>query len=96
MIKASREGLFATFTIILIVVSYIGAKVGYTVDSIPQGFSPEDPSIFGIVEWTWDSLQFMFNMITFRIDGMPYEISLIFVFISIITLLLLVQIIRGN
>lgn len=76
----------------------IGGHFGYTVNGVPQGgaVSAVAPGILGVVEWVWDSMIFMFHMVTFQVDGMPAFVNIIFIIMSIMTVFLIVSLIRGN
>jgi len=86
---------------LLIVISFsglIGSHFGYTVNGVPQGagISETAPGILGVVEWVWDSMVFMFNMVVFRVDGVPAFVGVIFIVMSIMTVFLIISLIRGN
>lgn len=72
--------------VIILVVSIFGGFAGFSVNGVPVA---EGGSI-GI-----DSIQFMFAMTTFSIDGMPIFISAIFLLMELIAVILIVRLIRG-
>ena len=90
-------GLLIFLLITIFSVSIFGGYAGYTVDGVPVGgeLSTQEPGILGIIEWVWDSLNFMFHMITFQIDGMPAVINSIFLILSLLTAFLILRLIRG-
>lgn len=79
------------------VVGLFGGYAGYEVDGVPVAgeISEEAPGIFGIIEWVWDSLTFMFHMLTFQIDGMPVFISAIFIIMLLMSVYLIIRLVRG-
>lgn len=81
-----------------VLVGYFGSKQGYTVNGVVQGgeYITDNPGLFGVVEWVWESLGFLWNMLTFSVDGIPALISWAFVVMQVMLLWLVVQLIRGN
>ena len=79
------------------VVGLFGGYAGYEVAGVPVvgDISEEAPGIFGIIEWVWDSLTFMFYMLTFQVDNMPVFISAIFVIMLLMSIYLVISLIRG-
>ncbi len=93
----SSYGLLLFLVIMIAVVSGFGSCAGYTVAGIEQaGISSEAPGLLGVVDWVWDSLQFMFHLSTFQVDNMPGFIGVIFVIMSLMTVFLIVKLIRGS
>jgi len=90
-------GLLLILIIVQTVVGAFGTYIGYSVNGVQITTTEESsPGILGIIEWVWESIQFMFNMIAFQIDGMPHFISLIFIVMAIMTIYLIVKLIRGS
>lgn len=92
----SQESLFAFCVIVLLVTAFFGPVLGYSVNGIEYGLSSSDATTATPVEWVADSLGFMWNLISFQIDGMPYIITIIFQFISIMLAYLGAKLIRGS
>jgi hypothetical protein len=94
----SKYGLLAGMLCVMIFSSLVGGHFGYTVNGVPQtaDLSLATPGFLGVVEWVWDSIVFMFNMVTFRVDGMPVFVSAIFVVMSVLVVFLIVSLIRGD
>lgn len=93
----SSYGLLLFLTVMIAVVSGFGSLAGYSVAGIQQaGLSGEAPGLLGVVQWIWDSVQFMFHLATFQVDNMPAFISMIFVIISLMTGFLIIKLIRGS
>lgn len=93
----SKLDLLLLLLVIIFTVAGFGGCAGYTVNGVPQGgISEEDPGLFGVVEWVWDSASFMIAMATFSVDDMPAWMSGIFSVISLMAIALVVLIIRGG
>lgn len=93
---SSKEGILTFNLIVLISAAAFGGFAGYSVSGIDYSISTDLPGILGIVEWSWLSITFLFNMVTMQIDGIPYFLNAVFQFISIVTIWLIVTLIRGN
>jgi len=76
----------------------VGNHFGYAVNSVPQGATAAtaNPGLLGIVDYLWDSGVFLFNMTTFRVDGMPVFVSAIFTIMAILVVFIIINIVRGN
>lgn len=89
----TKLGVLALFLVIIFTVSAFCSHFGYTVDGVPQaGFIEGQPGLLGAVQWAWDGLGFLFNMMTFQIDGVPELIGIIFIIMSILSLFIVVSI----
>jgi len=90
--------LLFSILVINLVTSQIGLLAGYTINGVAQAstFSDEAPGVFGIIEWVWDSMAFMFNLATFQVDNIPAILAGIFVIIQLMFVYLVVKLIRGN
>lgn len=97
MMSLSSYGLLIFLLLVIFSVSFFGSLAGYTVNGVPLGgsLSTEAPGIFGIIEWVWDSLEFLYNMMSFQIDGMPIYINMVFLGLSLLTSYLVLRLIRG-
>ena len=99
----SKYGLLIFLLVVIFSVAGFGGYAGYTVDGVPQAGSLDEgvveseevPGILGVVEWVWDSVVFMFDMITFQVDGMPAFINTIFLLVGLLIVFLIVSLIRG-
>jgi hypothetical protein len=86
----SNTGLLFALMVIISVVSFFGAYVGYTTNGNLEGINTADAS-----STATEVLSFIFNMVSFNIDNMPFFINIIFTIISILTLYLIYSSIRG-
>ncbi len=68
-------------------VGIFGGYAGYTVNGVPVA---EGGSI-GL-----DSFQFLFDMSTFQVDGMPAFLSAVFLIFNLLVVLLIIRLLRGN
>lgn len=84
--------------IINFTVSQMGLFVGYTVNGVAVSSSVNSgaPGILGIIEWVWDSLGFMWNLITFQVDDIPSLIGAIFLIIQLMLIFIIIKLIRGS
>ena len=90
-------GLLALLIVVQMVVSIFGSYAGYSVDGVVQGGSvAAAPGFLGVVTWAWESIKFLFSMVTFQVDGMPLFMSGIFLVMSLMTVFIIVRTIRGN
>lgn len=93
----SRYGLMALLLTVMAVVSGFSSYAGYTVQGELQGGVAEGtPGIFGVVTWVWNSMKFMFQMVTFQVDNMPMVVCIIFGVMSLMVVYLIVSTIRGG
>lgn len=93
----SRYGLMALLLTIMATVSGFSSYAGYTVQGELQGGVAEGaPGILGVVTWVWESMKFMFQMVTFQVDNMPMVVSVIFGVMSLMVVYLIVSTIRGG
>jgi len=94
----SKYDVLGGLLIVQFFTGMIGSHFGYTVNGMPQGalVSASEPGLLGVVEWVWDSMVFMFQMVSFQIDNMPAAISVIFVVMGIMTVWLIINLIRGT
>lgn len=93
----SRYGLMALLLTIMATVSGFSSYAGYTVQGEPQGgLVASAPGILGVITWVWDSMKFMFQMVTFQVDNMPMVVSVIFGVMSFMVVFLIVSTIRGT
>ncbi len=93
----TKYGLTAFLLVVQLVVGAVGAKAGYTVSGVPYGVSvaSDAPGILGIIEWIWDSIGFMFHMMTFQVDGAE-EFGVVFIFMALMSGYLVINLIRGG
>lgn len=93
----SSYGLLIFLLVVIFSVAGFGGCAGYTVEGVPKGgeLASGEPGILGIIEWVWDSMVFMFDMITFQVDGMPAFINTIFLILGLLSVFLIVKLIRG-
>lgn len=88
----TKLAVLTLFLIVIFTVSVIGGHFGYTVDGVPQGGAIEsEPGFLGAISWAWNGLGFFYNMVAFNIDGVPTEISVIFLIMSLITIYMIVS-----
>lgn len=92
----TREGLLSLFVLVLLCTSVFGAFAGYSVGGVDYSMSTDEPELLTIVDWAWDSMTFLFNIATMQVDNVPFWVSAIFQFMSIMTIYLIVTIVRGN
>lgn len=80
----TKIGLLLIILILILTVNYFGNHFGYTVQGVPQGGSVEGstPSIF--------DLSFMWDLMSFQIDGVPDYVSIVFIIVSLLALYILV------
>ena len=90
--------LLIAILIINLVISQVGIFAGYSINGVAQAsaFSEEVPGVFGIIEWVWDSMAFMFNLATFQVDNIPAVIAGVFVIIQLLFIYLVIKLIRGS
>jgi hypothetical protein len=90
--------VLAMILVIIFTVGAFGAHIGYTVNGIPTAseVSGENPGIFGALGWVWDSIQFFFDLLTFRIDGMPAWFSYVMILLLLMVIFIIVKLIRGT
>ena len=90
--------LLIAILIINLVISQVGVFAGYTINgvAVASTFSEEVPGVFGIIEWVWDSMAFMFNLATFQVDNIPALIVGIFTIINLVFIFIVVKLIRGS
>jgi hypothetical protein len=71
-----------------LVVAFFASMVGYTVNGSVTA---------GSATWSWtDMVGFLWDMISFNIDGMPFLISAAFIVMNLLSLFVLVKLIRGT
>lgn len=94
----SKYGLLAFALIMVLTVSIFGSYAGYTVDGVPHGGATLEAQtgLFSLADWAWDSMGFMFSMVTFQIDNVPVFIAGIFLVINLMMVFLVITTIRGN
>ena len=89
----SKLGVLALLLVIIFTVSVFCGHFGYSVDGVPQGGIVEGkPGLLGAVQWGWDALVFLFNMMSFQIDGVPELIGIVFIIMSLLSAFILVTI----
>ena len=94
----TKYAVLLAILIINFVISQVGVFAGYSINGVAQGsaFSGENPGIFGIIEWVWDSISFMFNLATFQVDNVPAVIAGLFIIVQLMFIYLVVNLIRGS
>lgn len=102
----TKYGILIAIFCIIAVVSIFGSQAGYTVDGVPKGateYVVEDTDnpwipnfIENILDTVGESFGFLWDMLTFQIDGMPVFINFVFIGMSLVVLLILVSLIRGT
>jgi len=94
----SKYSLLLGLLIVMVVTGLFGSHFGYTVNGVPQGgvLMEEAPGVLGIFSWVWSGITFMFQMVTFRVDGMPIFIGVIFGVMSVMVVFLIVSLVRGS
>jgi len=93
----SKYDLLGGLLAVMITSGLVGGHFGYTVNGVPYGgtIAEGTPGILGLVEWVWNGIYFMFQMVTFRIDGMPVGVNCVFIVMSLLSIFLIVSLIRG-
>lgn len=89
----SKLGVLMLFICIIFTVAIFGAHFGYTVNGVPKGGDIEGkPGILGAIEWGWNAIGFLWDMMTFQVDDCPDIMGYIFAAISLICLFIIVSI----
>lgn len=89
--------LFISLVTIQLVVGMFGGYAGYTAHGVPHEIaSLVQPNLVTIATWVWNSVNFMWDMITFDIDGMPAFINMVFLLMAMSSVFLLVKLVRGS
>ena len=94
----SKYDVLGGLIIVQFFTGMMGSHFGYTVNGMPEGalISSGQPGLLGVVEWVWDSMVFMFQMVSFQVDNMPAAVSVIFVVMAIMTVFVIISLVRGN
>lgn len=94
----NKYAVLAGLVIVILVTGLMGAHFGYTVNGVPQGAEVQEgePGILGALEYAFASIGFLVSMVAFRIDGMPVWISSIFIFMGIMSIMILASLVRGT
>lgn len=90
--------VLALMLVIILTVSVFGGHFGYTVNGVPKAgaVSGNNPGLLGALGWVWDSVQFFFDILSFRIDGMPSWFSAVMIFMLLMVVFILIKLIRGT
>lgn len=93
MIKATRFGILILLLFIIFTVSAIGDHFGYTVDGVPQGGEvvESSPGILGVISWGFGAVGFLFHVMSFQVDGMPELMGMVFIIMSLISVVIFVS-----
>jgi len=93
----NKYSLIVGFLVVMGVVGAFGASAGWTVNGVPMGHTISgSPTVWGALAWVFSALQFMFQMMTFQVDGMPFWIVLVFYFMSMTVAYVLINLVRGT
>ena len=94
----TKYAVLAGLIIVILVTGAFGSHFGYTVEGVPQSVETTDdqPGILGALEWAWDNIVFLLNMVAFRVDGMPSWVSMIFIFMAAMCVVLIASLVRGT
>lgn len=94
----TKYAVLAGLAIIILVTGLFGAHFGYTVNGVPQGAEIQEgePGILGALQYAFASIAFLVSMVAFRVDGMPIWISSIFIFMGMMSIMLIASLIRGT
>ena len=94
----SKYDVLGGLIIVQFFTGMVGSHFGYTVNGMPQGAALAEgaPGFLEFVTWVWNSMVFMFEMVSFRVDNMPVAVSVIFVIMAIMSVFLIISLIRGN
>ena len=94
----SKYDIFIALVVIIILTGAIGSFAGFTVNGTPfEGALPEGaPGLLGALDYVFEAIAFLVLMTLFQVDGVPWFISLIFLFINLLTVYLIVNLVRGN
>lgn len=96
----TKYAVLAGLVIVALVVGIFGAHFGYTVQGVPRGSDravPEDePGIITALVYAFDCVGFLVLMIFFQVDGVPVWLSSVFLFMGLMTLVLLASLVRGT
>lgn len=95
----TKTDWFVLIIVVLFATTIIGSQLGFSINGEPitdiqanaDNLTDENPISFAA-----DSMEFLFGMIFFSIDGMPAIVSAIFDIFCLIAIFLLILIIRGN
>lgn len=68
--------------VIMLTVSTFGAHFGWSVDGVPKGAEGN----FNIIS----GMSYFYDMVTFSIDGVPGEISAIFLLVTLVSIYIIV------
>lgn len=94
----NKYGVLAGLIIVILVTGLFGAHFGYTVDGVPQSaeVGEGEPGILGALAFAFSSITFLVSMVAFRVDGMPIWISSIFIFMGMMSVMLVASLVRGT
>lgn len=102
----SKYAILVLCTVVILTTGFVGGKVGYTVNGVPHGGTdyveaqtdnPWIPNfIEGIIDALGDAFGFLWDMLLFNIDDVPYFINMIFVVMSLVVLFIIVSLVRGT
>lgn len=93
---SSYSVLISLLTIQLTVGAF-GGYAGFTVNGVPYEIMQlEQPNLVTIASWAWNSVSFMWHMVTFNVDGVPAFLNLVFLLMGLTTLFLIVKLARGS
>ena len=76
----TKIGVLILILFVMLVVSVFGAHFGYAVDGVPKGGD------FSLVQ----GMSYFYDMTTFNIDGMPAEMSAVFILITLLSIYIIV------
>lgn len=85
----SKYDVIIMIIILIIVTSILGGVFGYTVNGVPS-HPDEDTNILV------DGIVFFYSMMSFQIDNMPIYVGAVFWVLSLLSLYLLYNALRGN
>lgn len=93
-------GKYSTFIALVVVmfcVSLFGSAAGFTVNGVEIATPAlaEAPGVWGVSEWVWSSLQWLFYMVTFQVDGTPAWLSAVLIGLVLLLVFQIVSLIRG-
>lgn len=80
----TKIGFVAFAIVFVLTVNYFGNYLGYTVQGVPQGGAVSGAPSIG-------DLSFMWDLMTFQIDNAPVFAGVLFIFINLMSVVVLVS-----
>lgn len=75
---------------------HLGLAISQSGDINTPGLSHDTPNPVNFFGWLWQGIAFYFAITSFSVPGMPYEVGLIYIIVTLLPAFILLKFVRGT